>query len=198
MEASNASNVVQALSISSLLASSPPQFQSGERVDCESLLLLFDQIWMKLIELAKKLCDIMRAYNEVRQRLAWELQNSALDTQMHSIGKKFEASIFNAGGSILSGILTMGFGIVGGESSIMLGHGVGNILSGSFSLGGGVMQCQSDQNSAIADLQQKGAQFYNKTLMDTMEKALEIMQQIIRMGASLVEVLAQMLRSLMR
>ncbi|ELO96790.1 pathogenicity island 2 effector protein SseD, partial [Salmonella enterica subsp. enterica serovar Enteritidis str. 50-5646] len=36
----------------------------------ESMLLLFDDIWMKLMELAKKLRDIMRSYNVEKQRLA--------------------------------------------------------------------------------------------------------------------------------
>ncbi|EDU4660825.1 pathogenicity island 2 effector protein SseD, partial [Salmonella enterica subsp. diarizonae] len=83
MEASNVAPASPMLS--SLLAPSSAQSQSGERVDTESLLLLFDVIWTKLIELAKKLRDIMRTYNETRQRLTWELQVNALQTQMKTI-----------------------------------------------------------------------------------------------------------------
>ncbi len=193
-----ATNVVPALSTSPLLAPSFTQPPSGERVDTESLLMLFDEIWMKLIELAKKLRDIMRSYNEARQQLNWELQVNVLQTQMKTIDQAFNASMITAGGSMLSGILTIGFGAVGGESGLILGQSVGHTAGGIMGLGAAAAQRQSDQNKTIADLQQNGAQSYNKTLMDIMEKAVEIMQQIMGMGTSMVEVVAQMLRSLTR
>lgn len=194
MEASNAVSVLP----SSLSASSTSQTQSGERVDFESLLLLFDKIWMKLLELAKKLRDILRSYNEVRQKLSWELQVNALKTQMQAIDKTCEASILTGVGSCLSGMLTMGFGVVGGESGVIFGQGVGHTAMGGFGVGAGIVQRQGDQEGAIAGLQQAGAQSYSKNMMDIMDKALDVMQQILGMGTSLVEVLAQMLRSLAR
>ncbi|ECC1506373.1 SPI-2 type III secretion system translocon protein SseD [Salmonella enterica subsp. houtenae] len=194
MEASNAVSVLP----SSLSASSTSQTQSGERVDFESLLLLFDKIWMKLLELAKKLRDILRSYNEVRQKLSWELQVNALKTQMQAIDKTCEASILTGVGSCLSGMLTMGFGVVGGESGVIFGQGVGHTAMGGFSVGAGIVQRQGDQEGAIAGLKQTGAQSYSKNMMDIMDKALDVMQQILGMGTSLVEVLAQMLRSLAR
>ncbi|EHF7571131.1 SPI-2 type III secretion system translocon protein SseD [Salmonella enterica] len=194
MEASNAVSVLP----SSLSASSTSQTQSGERVDFESLLLLFDKIWMKLLGLAKKLRDILRSYNEVRQKLSWELQVNALKTQMQAIDKTCEASILTGVGSCLSGMLTMGFGVVGGESGVIFGQGVGHTAMGGFGVGAGIVQRQGDQEGAIAGLQQAGAQSYSKNMMDIMDKALDVMQQILGMGTSLVEVLAQMLRSLAR
>ncbi|ECI3633667.1 type III secretion system translocon protein SseD [Salmonella enterica subsp. houtenae] len=194
MEASNAVSVLP----SSLSASSTSQTQSGERVDFESLLLLFDKIWMKLLELAKKLRDILRSYNEVRQKLSWELQVNALKTQMQAIDKTCEASILTGVGSCLSGMLTMGFGVVGGESGVIFGQGVGHTAMGGFSVGAGIVQRQGDQEGAIAGLKQTGAQSYSKNMMGIMDKALDVMQQILGMGTSLVEVLAQMLRSLAR
>ncbi|EAT8906001.1 SPI-2 type III secretion system translocon protein SseD [Salmonella enterica] len=194
MEASNAVSVLP----SSLSSSSTSQTQSGERVDFESLLLLFDKIWMKLLELAKKLRDILRSYNEVRQTLSWELQVNALKTQMQAIDKTCEASILTGVGSCLSGMLTMGFGVVGGESGVIFGQGVGHTAMGGFGVGAGIVQRQGDQEGAIAGLKQTGAQSYSKNMMDIMDKALDVMQQILGMGTSLVEVLAQMLRSLAR
>ncbi|EEI0561316.1 SPI-2 type III secretion system translocon protein SseD [Salmonella enterica] len=194
-----ASNAVSILSPSSLSASSTTsQSQFGEKVNSDSLLLLFDEIWMKLLELAKKLRDIMRSYNEVRQKLSWELQVNALQTQMQAIDKTCEASIFTAVGSCFSGILTMGFGAVGGESGVIFGQGVGHTAMGGFSLGAGIVQRQSDQEGAIAGLQQTGAQSYSKNMMDIMDKALDVMQQILGLGTSLVQVLAQILQSLTR
>lgn len=193
-----ASNVASALPMSSLLAPSSIQSPSGEGMGTESMLLLFDEIWMKLMVLAKKLRDIMRAYNEERQRLNWGLQVNVLQTQMKTIDQAFKASMITAAGAMLSGVLTIGFGAAGGETGLIAGQAVGHTAGGVMGLGAGVAQRQSDQDKAIADLQQNGAQSYNKSLMDIMDKATEIMQQIMGVGSSLVEVLAQILQALTR
>ncbi|HAU3143854.1 TPA: SPI-2 type III secretion system translocon protein SseD [Salmonella enterica subsp. salamae] len=193
-----ASNVALVLPTPSLLTPSSTQSPSGERVDTDSLLLLFDEIWMKLMELAKKLRDIMRAYNEVRQQLNWGLQVNVLQTQMKTIEQTFKASMITAGGAMLSGVLTIGFGAAGGETGLIAGQAIGHTAGGVMGLGAGAAQRQSDQDKAIADLQQNGAQSYNKSLMDIMDKATEIMQQIMGVGSSLVEVLAQILQALTR
>ncbi|ECG1334915.1 SPI-2 type III secretion system translocon protein SseD [Salmonella enterica subsp. indica] len=193
-----ASNVALVLPAPSLLTTSSTQSPSGERMDTESMLLLFDDIWTKLMELAKKLRDIMRSYNVVKQRLGWELQVNVLQTQMKTIDQAFKASMITAGGAMLSGVLTIGFGAVGGETGLIAGQAVGHTAGGVMGLGASVAQRQSDQDKAIADLQQTGAQSYNKSLMDIMDKAAEIMQQIMGVGSSLVAVLAEILRALTR
>lgn len=193
-----ASNVALVLPAPSLLTPSSTPSPSGEEWSTESMLLLFDDIWMKLMELAKKLRDIMRSYNVEKQRLSWELQVNVLQTQMKTIDQAFKASMITAGGAMLSGVLTIGLGAVGGETGLIAGQAVGHTAGGVMGLGAGVAQRQSDQDKAIADLQQNGAQSYNKSLTDIMEKATEIMQQIIGVGSSLVTVLAEILRALTR
>ncbi|EPO2772341.1 SPI-2 type III secretion system translocon protein SseD [Salmonella enterica subsp. enterica] len=193
-----ASNVALVLPAPSLLTPSSSQSPSGEGMGTESMLLLFDDIWMKLMELAKKLRDIMRSYNVVKQQLAWELQVNVLQTQMKTIDEAFKASMITAGGAMLSGVLAIGLGAVGGESGFIAGQAVGHTVGGVMGLGAGVAQRQSDQDKAIAELQQNGAQSYNKCLTDIMEKAAEIMQQIMGVGSSLVAVLAEILRALTR
>ncbi|EKB9075253.1 SPI-2 type III secretion system translocon protein SseD [Salmonella enterica] len=193
-----ASNVALVLPAPSLLTPSSTPSPSGEGMGAESMLLLFDDIWMKLMELAKKLRDIMRSYNVEKQRLSWELQVNVLQTQMKTIDQAFKASMITAGGAMLSGVLTIGLGAVGGETGLIAGQAVGHTAGGVMGLGAGVAQRQSDQDKAIADLQQNGAQSYNKSLTDIMEKATEIMQQIIGVGSSLVTVLAEILRALTR
>ncbi|SUG47964.1 pathogenicity island 2 effector protein SseD [Salmonella enterica subsp. arizonae] len=91
------SNVIPVLTTSPSLAPSSTPSPSGEKVDAESLLWLFDKIWETLIELAKKLRNIMRAYNEVKQKLSWELQVNAFNTQMKTIDQTYKASILNGG-----------------------------------------------------------------------------------------------------
>ncbi|OZU66887.1 SPI-2 type III secretion system translocon protein SseD [Salmonella enterica] len=193
-----ASNVALVLPAPSLLTPSSSQSPSGEGMGTESMLLLFDDIWMKLMELAKKLRDIMRSYNVVKQQLAWELQVNVLQTQMKTIDEAFKASMITAGGAMLSGVLAIGLGAVGGESGFIAGQAVGHTVGGVMGLGAGVAQRQSDQDKAIAELQQNGVQSYNKCLTDIMEKAAEIMQQIMGVGSSLVAVLAEILRALTR
>lgn len=193
-----ASNVALVLPAPSLLTPSSSQAPSVEGMGTESMLLLFDDIWTKLMELAKKLRDIMRSYNVVKQRLGWELQVNVLQTQMKTIDEAFRASMITAGGAILSGVLTIGLGAVGGETGLIAGQAVGHTAGGVMGTGAGVAQRQSDQDKAIADLQQNGAQSYNKSLTEIMEKATEIMQQIMGVGSSLVAVLAEILRALTR
>ncbi|EHO0148389.1 SPI-2 type III secretion system translocon protein SseD [Salmonella enterica] len=193
-----ASNVALVLPAPSLLTPSSSQSPSGGGMGTESMLLLFDNIWMKLMELAKKLRNIMRDYNVEKQRLSWELQVNVLQTQMKTIDEAFRASMITAGGAILSGVLTIGLGAVGGETGLIAGQAVGHTAGGVMGLGAGVAQRQSDQDKAIADLQQNGSQSYNKSLTEIMEKATEIMQQIIGVGSSLVAVLAEILRALTR
>ncbi|EHG8444186.1 SPI-2 type III secretion system translocon protein SseD [Salmonella enterica subsp. enterica] len=193
-----ASNVALVLPAPSLLTPSSSKSPSGEGMGTESMLLLFDDIWTKLMELAKKLRDIMRSYNVVKQRLGWELQVNVLQTQMKTIEQAFNASMITAGGAILSGVLTIGLGAVGGETGLIAGQAMGHTAGGFMGLGAGAAQRQSDQEKAIADLQQNGAQYYNKSLTDILEKATEIMQQIMGVGSSLVAVLAEILRALTR
>ncbi|HAV7857109.1 TPA: SPI-2 type III secretion system translocon protein SseD [Salmonella enterica] len=193
-----ASNVALVLPAPSLLTPSSSQSPSGEGMGTESMLLLFDDIWTKLMELAKQLRDIMRSYNVVKQQLAWGLQVNVLQTQMKTIDQAFKASMITAGGAILSGVLTIGLGAVGGETGLIAGQAMGHTAGGFMGLGAGAAQRQSDQDKAIADLQQSGAQSYNKSLTDILEKATEIMQQIMGVGSSLVAVLAEILRALTR
>ncbi|EAU0218733.1 SPI-2 type III secretion system translocon protein SseD [Salmonella enterica] len=193
-----ASNVALVLPAPSWLTPSSSQSPSVEGMGTESMLLLFDDIWMKLMELAKKLRNIMRDYNVVKQQLAWGLQVNVLQTQMKTIDEAFRASMITAGGAILSGVLTIGLGAVGGETGLIAGQAVGHTAGGVMGLGAGAAQRQSDQDKAIADLQQNGAQSYNKSLTEIMEKAAEIMQQIMGVGSSMVAVLAEILRALTR
>lgn len=87
------------------------------------------------MELAKKLRDIMRSYNVEKQRLAWELQVNVLQTQMKTIDQAFKASMITAGGAMLSGVLTIGLGAVGGETGLIAGQAVGHTAGESWAWG---------------------------------------------------------------
>ncbi|MGS8722657.1 SPI-2 type III secretion system translocon protein SseD, partial [Salmonella enterica subsp. enterica serovar Infantis] len=76
---------------------------------------------------------------------------------------------------------------------LIAGQSVGHTAGGVMGLGAGVSQRQSDQDKAIADLKQNGAQSYNKSLKENLEKETEINKQIKGGGSSLVTVLTEIL-----
>ncbi len=77
----------------------------------------------------------MRSYNVEKQRLARELQVNVLQTQMKTIDEAFRASMITAGGAMLSGVLTIGLGAVGGETGLIAGQAVGHTAGASWARG---------------------------------------------------------------
>lgn len=172
--------------------------EPGSSDSAESMLTIFDDIWSKLLLLAKQLRDTMQFYNQTKQELAWNLEVNTLHTRMQAIDKSYVASELGAIGSIIGGGATLGFGLQGGESGLLLGQSVGQTSSGIFNWSASSETRQSEQERSVADLQDKGAQAYVKTLNDTLEKAHEVMQQMMSLGRNLVEVLSMMLRAVAR
>lgn len=172
--------------------------EPGSSAPPESMLTIFDDIWSKLLLLAKQLRDTMQFYNQTKQELAWNLEVNTLHTRMQAIDKSYVASEVGAIGSIIGGGATLGFGLQGGESGLLLGQSIGQTSSGIFNWSAGSETRQSEQERSIADLQDKGAQAYVKTLNDTLEKAHDVMQQMMSLGRNLVEVLSMMLRAVAR
>lgn len=176
----------------------PGSNEPGNSDPAESMLTIFDDIWSKLLLLAKQLRDTMQFYNQTKQELAWNLEVNTLHTRMQAIDKSYVASELGAIGSIIGGGATLGFGLQGGESGLLLGQSVGQTSSGIFNWSASSETRQSEQERSVADLQDKGAQAYVKTLNDTLEKAHEVMQQMMSLGRNLVEVLSMMLRAVAR
>src|SRR5471030_3155214 len=83
-----------------------------------------------------------------------------------------------------------------GDIGMAVGNAAGQTVN---SIGNCVSAGQTrtaDAEKAIAELQSQGAQSYAKTLDDTLMKGREIMQQMLDMGRSLVEVFSQVLRAI--
>ncbi|WP_100052968.1 type III secretion system effector protein [Lonsdalea iberica] len=174
--------------------------------DSNSFFNLFDEIWAKLMLLAKELRDTMQYYNQKKQELGWGLEINALKQSFSAIDDSCSAAKLDAAGSIIGGFCSLG-GVVYGEAcgggiAAEAGRFVGNAADqtakGTFSALAANLKRSADEEKAIADLQDKGAQSYAKTLDDILAKAREIMQQMMEMGRSLVEVFSQALRSISR
>ncbi len=166
-------------------------------VDPNSLFSVFDDIWSKLLMLAKQLRDIMQFYNQKKQELSWGLEVNTLKQSITAIDNSYEAAKSGAIGGIFSGMLMLG-GAPFGEAGMAVGNAVGQMAGGIGNMVAGGKTRDADAEKAIADLQNKGAQSYAKTLDDTLMKAREIMQQMMEMGRSLVESLSQALRAISR
>lgn len=164
----------------------------------ESILAIFDDIWAKLLMLAKQLRDVMQFYNQKKQELSWGLEVNTLHSKREAIDESFTAAKSAAIGSIIGGIATVGLCAKGGEAGTILGQSIGQGVNGIANWASSGQNRQADQERAISDLQDKGAQSYAKTLDETLTKARDIMQQMMDLGRNLVDVLTQMLRAFAR
>ncbi|MGL5699436.1 MAG: type III secretion system effector protein [Kluyvera sp.] len=164
-------------------------------LDTNSFFTMFDEIWIKLLMLAKQLRDTMQFYNQKKQELGWGLEINALQQNLKAIDGSYNAAMASSIGGILGGVAMVGgvfFGDVGmavGNAASQGASGIGNLISGSETR-------KADAEKAVAELQNKGAQSYAKTLDDVLIKAREIMQQMMDMGRNLVEVFSQVLRAI--
>lgn len=158
---------------------------------------MFDEIWCKLLMLAKQLRDTMQFYNQKKQELSWGLEINTLQQSVKAIDDSYGAAKNGAIGGISAGMLTVG-GAFFGEAGMTIGNAVGQVANGIGSWASGSETRKADAEKAIAELQNKGAQSYTKTLDDTLMKAREIMQQMMEMGRNLVEVFSQVLHAISR
>ncbi|WP_233621060.1 type III secretion system translocon protein SseD [Citrobacter braakii] len=165
--------------------------------DTNDFFTMFDEIWSKLLMLAMQLCDTMQLYNQKKQELCWGLEINALQQSFKAIDDSYSAAKTGAIGGIFAGGLMVG-GVFFGEAGMTVGNAMGQVANGIGSWISGNETRKADAEKAIAELQNKGAQSYAKTLDDTLMKAREIMQQMMDMGRNLVEVFSQVLRAISR
>lgn len=166
-------------------------------LDANDFFAMFDEIWSKLLMLAKQLRDTMQFYNQKKQELSWGLEINTLQQSVKAIDDSYGAAKAGAIGGMLAGMLTVG-GAFFGEAGMTVGNAMGQVVNGIGTWASGSETRKADAEKAIAELQNKGAQSYAKTLDDTLMKAREIMQQMMEMGRNLVEVFSQVLRAISR
>lgn len=158
---------------------------------------LLNENWSKLLLLVKQLRDTMQFYSQKKQELSWGLEINALQQNFKAIDHSYAAAVSTAIGGMASGVLMIGGASCGGIGAAV-GNGMGQVANGIGSYYGGGENREADAERAIAGLQSKGAQSYAKTLDDTLMKAREIVQQIMEMRRSLVELSNQALRAISR
>lgn len=166
-------------------------------LDANDFFAMFDEIWSKLLMLAKQLRDTMQFYNQKKQELSWGLEINTLQQSVKAIDDSYGAAKAGAIGGMSAGVLTVG-GAFFGEAGMTVGNAMGQVTNGIGTWASGSETRKADTEKAIAELQNKGAQSYAKTLDDTLMKAREIMQQMMDMGRNLVEVFSQVLRAISR
>lgn len=166
--------------------------------DAGSVFEMFNGMWVKLLMLMKQLRNILQIYNEKRQELTWGLETNVLKENFKAIDDSYGASEAGAIGGMCAGMLIVGGGAFFGEAGLTVGNATGQVANGIGTWVSGSETRKADMEKAVAELQNKGAQSYAKTLDDTLMKGREIMQQIMDMGRKLVEELNQMLRAASR
>lgn len=177
------------------------QGSSKGSLDEKDFFAMFDEIWSRLLMLAKQLRDIMQFYNQKKQELGWGLEINALQQNVKAIDNSYGAAMAGAIGGITGGVLMCagaGIGARCGEVWMMAGNAMGQMANSAGTFTSGNETRKADTGKAIAELQNKGSQSYAKTLDDTLMKAREIMQQMMDMGRNLVEVFSQVLRAISR
>ncbi|MFP2694221.1 type III secretion system effector protein [Enterobacter ludwigii] len=164
-------------------------------LDANDFFAMFDEIWSKLLMLAKELRDTMQFYNQKKQEQSWGLEINTLQQSVKAIDDSYGAAKAGAIGGMFAGMLTVG-GAFFGEAGMTIGNAMGQVANGIGTWASGSETRKADAEKAIAELQSKGAQSYAKTLDDTLMKAREIMQQMMDMGRNIVEVFSHVLRAI--
>ncbi|WP_025153496.1 type III secretion system effector protein [Morganella morganii] len=169
--------------------------------DVNDFLAVFDEIFSRLLLLMKQLRDTLQLYNQKKQELSWGLEINTLQQSVKAIDDSCNAAELAAGGGICSGVL-MGvgaaMGIRYGEIWGIAGKATGESINGIFTWISGEKNRNAEQEKAIAELQNKGAQSYAKTLDDTLMKGREFWQQAMDRFSNYIEASNQMLRALFR
>lgn len=171
--------------------------------DLNDFFAMFDQLWGTLLNLARRLRDVMRMYNEKKQILGWGLEVNALTTSLNAIEHSFKAARDNAlgmsinGGMQFMGALAGGFSSAGSNDLITMGfNGAGSIANGGCSYFAASKNREAEIERALADFQSKNAQSYIRNLDDIVQRAIDVMQQMMEMGRKMVEVFSQTLHAL--
>lgn len=186
--------------------------------DPQTELMMYDEIWAKLLILSKRLRDMMNAYNAQRQALAWELDVNSLTKTRAGIEKSFQAAMCNAAGGMATGVCT-GAGAVSGlravksavqssknilehnqllDGHINRGRDVGHSINSGCAAGAGELTKEAETSKAEADLLNKSAHAYAKTQDELQAQAKDIMRQMLEMGQKYVEQYSQALQHVVR
>lgn len=181
-------------------------------------LMMYDEIWAKLLMLSKRLRDMMNAYNAQRQALSWQLDVNALTKTRSGIEKAFQAEMISAAGGMATGVCT-GAGAISGvrkvngvkegkgdvfdrnrlfDSHVGRGRDVGQSIGSGFTMGGSQLTKEANTAKAEADLLNKSAQAYAKTQEELQAQVREVMRQMLEMGQKYVEQYSQALQHLVR
>ncbi|BAE74564.1 translocation machinery component [Sodalis glossinidius str. 'morsitans'] len=184
------------------------------------ILMRFDEVLAKLLEMCKKLRDMMNAYNAQRQVQAWTLDVNALTKTRDGIQKAYTAAIISAVGGMGNGAC----GLVGtftGARAVKtlksgmsdfnysdcnqafarhqgMGHDFGQSFNSGFAVGASYMTKEADTAKAEAELLNKSAHAYSKTQEDLETQVKNIMREIQEMMQKYVEHYSQALQHLAR
>jgi secreted effector protein SseD len=162
--------------------------------------------WLELAKLNMLARDVIQSYEQRRRFIEWGLEINALETKKKAIDDSFRASQISAIGGILSGVTSIagaGFGGTGrcgldvatGTQIGSAAGGIGSQFANGYAAG---YTRQAEEERAIGELQDKGAQSYMKTLEESITQAREIMRRAMEVGQQYMVINGDLLKTLAR
>ncbi|AJJ12567.1 enterobacterial EspB family protein [Yersinia rohdei] len=144
--------------------------------------------------LFKKMRNLMNTYNQKQQELGWKIQVSSMSNRREAIDKTASGAIASGACSIISGVV----GGIGAGASIEFGdiashasNAFGQLSTGSGKLVEGDMARNSDLLRMSSDLQNSGAQSYNKNISELFDKTNEARNNMKDLGNTINNMIGQ-------
>ena len=151
-------------------------------------------IIFKMVELFKKMRDLLSCYNQKQEVLGWDLQVSSMTKKREAISDACSASTIGGVASICSGIGSFAGGaasISHGELAGHIGSGLGSISAGGLKIGEGSLTRDADSERLIGDLQNNNSQSYGKSISDLQSKLGDSRQSIKELSKDITNLISQ-------
>ncbi|CNH41071.1 methyl-accepting chemotaxis protein [Yersinia massiliensis] len=148
----------------------------------------------KMVELFKKMRDLLSCYNQKQEVLGWDLQVSSMNKKREAISDACSASTIGGVASICSGIGSFAGGaasISHGELAGHIGSGLGSISAGGLKIGEGALTRDADSERLIGDLQNNNSQSYGKSISDLQSKLGDSRQSIKELSKDITSLISQ-------
>ncbi|ATM88289.1 chemotaxis protein [Yersinia massiliensis] len=148
----------------------------------------------KMVELFKKMRDLLSCYNQKQEVLGWDLQVSSMIKKREAISDACSASTIGGVASICSGLGSFAGGaasISHGELAGHIGSGLGSISAGGLKIGEGSLTRDADSERLIGDMQNSSSQSYANSISDLQSKSSDSRQSIKELSKELTNLINQ-------
>ncbi|MFV9997716.1 MAG: hypothetical protein AB8W78_09050 [Arsenophonus endosymbiont of Dermacentor nuttalli] len=150
----------------------------------------FDELFIKLTEMYKKLRNILQEFNQKQQQLGWNLQVESLDKKREGIEYACKAARLTGGFQIFSGtigVISAGLSKPFGEIATHLGQAMSKGFEGTGQINSAEMTKTAELDKVEGDFQAMNFQNYAKNIKDTWDKAYQLSEQMRSINKDFVD-----------